>query len=141
MTQCAGLCYYDQKRKSTGKGTFAIVRLSTPLLKFRSLDELKETLLHEMIHAFLFVTKTRHERKDGADGHGPDFLEKMKEINKHTGLKLSVYHTFGDECDLARPHVWLCDGLCAKYKPYFGVVTRSNNRPPGPQDLMFSPDV
>ena len=70
------------------------MRLSLPLLKYRSLNELYETLLHELIHAWLFLTKNKHERNDGRDGHGPDFLEKMKEINEMTGLKLTVYHTF-----------------------------------------------
>jgi hypothetical protein len=42
---------------------------------------LLETLLHELIHAFLFVSKIRYERKDGVDGHGPDFISKMCEIN------------------------------------------------------------
>ena len=69
-----------------------------------------ETLLHEMIHAFLFVTKDRKTRNVGRDGHGPDFIEKMKEVNKTTGLHLTVRHTFRDEVDLAREHVWLCNG-------------------------------
>jgi hypothetical protein len=45
-----------------------------------------------MIHAWLFLTKTKHQRNDGVDGHGPDFIEKMIEINSVTGLRLSVYH-------------------------------------------------
>ena len=89
-------------RKSTGLGLFCVVRLSKPLLQYRALNELLETLLHELIHAWLFVTKTRHTRNDGADGHGPDFIEKMLEINETTGLKLSVYHTFLNEVDQAR---------------------------------------
>ena len=39
---------------------------------------------------------------------------------------------------MARGHVWLCDGKCAKNPPFFGVVMRSYNRPPGPQDWWFS---
>lgn len=57
------------------------VRLSKSLLQYRSYNELLETLLHELIHAFLFVSKIRYERKDGVDGHGPDFISKMCEIN------------------------------------------------------------
>ena len=80
-------------------GTFCVVRLSKPLLKYRSFDELLETLLHELIHAWLFLTKDRKTRDIGRDGHGPDFLAKMNEINNTTGLRLSVYHGFRDEVD------------------------------------------
>ena len=114
MTQCAGICYLDQATRRSGKGLFCIVRLSLPLLKYRSMNELYETLLHELIHAWLFLTKNKHERNDGHDGHGPDFLVKMREINDMTGLKLSVYHTFSEEVEQARGHVWLCDGKCSK---------------------------
>lgn len=56
------------------------------------------------------MTLDKYERNDGVDGHGPDFVKKMMEINKVTGLQLSVYHTFHDEVDRSREHVWLCDG-------------------------------
>ena len=69
-----------------------------------------ETLLHELIHAWLFLTKSDHEREDGDDGHGSDFIEKMLEINRVTGLNISVYHDFHDEVDNHRRHVWLCNG-------------------------------
>ena len=92
-----------------------------------------------MIHAFLFVTKSRHERNDGEDGHGPDFIEKMNEINKVTGFKLSVYHTFNEEVDVAREHIWLCTGkVCPTQKPYYGVVKRARNYPPNPSDWWFA---
>ena len=52
-----------------------------------------ETLLHEMIHAYLFVT----DGNDDHDGHGSAFHEHMYRINKETGTKISVYHNFHDE--------------------------------------------
>ena len=64
MTSCAGICYYD-------KGVCRI-NLSKPLLKLRKEHELLETLIHEMIHAHLFMTKPSYSR-DGTDGHGKDF--------------------------------------------------------------------
>lgn len=138
MTQCAGLCYLTDYRKSSGLGLFCTVRLSKPLLKYRSVNELLETLLHELIHAFLFVTKDRRSRDIGDDGHGPDFIEKMLEINEVTGLRLSVYHTFSNEVDQARKHVWLCNGKKCNRPPFFGVVKRARNMPPGPQDYWFA---
>ena len=58
MTSCAGLCRFQ------GSGGCDIA-LSEALLKFRSKKEVVETLLHEMIHAYLFVGQpppalTRH---------------------------------------------------------------------------------
>lgn len=48
-----------------------------------------------MIHAYLFTTDFNNAHQNG--GHGPNFLELMHEINKISGLKLSVYHHFHDE--------------------------------------------
>ncbi|CAH2251436.1 sprT-like domain-containing Spartan [Pelobates cultripes] len=44
------------------------------------------TLLHEMIHALLFVT---YNNKDH-DSHGPEFCKHMKRINCFTGANISV---------------------------------------------------
>jgi predicted SprT family Zn-dependent metalloprotease len=41
----------------------------------------QETLLHEMIHAYLFVTK----KIVGRDGHGVEFKRHMHRINNLTG--------------------------------------------------------
>lgn len=35
-------------------------------------------------------------------------------------------------------HWWRCNGICQKMKPYFGVVRRSSNSPPGPRDFWWS---
>ncbi|RXN01348.1 hypothetical protein EOD39_7077 [Acipenser ruthenus] len=43
-------------------------------------------LLHEMIHALLFVTLNNEDR----DGHGPEFCKHMNRINSATGTKISV---------------------------------------------------
>ena len=50
MTLCAGVCSYQYR------SGFCSIRLSVPLLKLRPRKDLVETLLHEMIHAYLFVT-------------------------------------------------------------------------------------
>lgn len=47
------------------------------VLQFRPNIELKETLLHEMIHAWMFLCKIR----DQGD-HGPRFQAKMHFINE-----------------------------------------------------------
>ncbi|KAK7071862.1 hypothetical protein SK128_003244 [Halocaridina rubra] len=124
MTLCAGVCCYE------GRGGLCSVRLSLPLLKLRPRKDLIETLLHEMIHAYLFVTANNRDR----DGHGPEFHKHMYRINNVAGTKISVYHTFHDEVDAYRQHIWQCNGPCRQRRPYFGLVKRSMNRAPGPRD-------
>lgn len=45
-----------------------------------------QTLLHEMIHALLFVTQNNRDR----DGHGPEFCKHMNRINQASGSKITV---------------------------------------------------
>ncbi|XP_047493042.1 DNA-dependent metalloprotease SPRTN-like [Penaeus chinensis] len=124
MTLCAGVCSYE------GRGGLCSIRLSLPLLKLRPRKDMIETLLHEMIHAYLFVTANNRDR----DGHGPEFHKHMYRINGVAGTKISVYHSFHDEVDQYRQHIWQCDGPCRHRRPYFGLVKRSMNRVPGPRD-------
>ena len=92
-----------------------------------------ETLLHEMIHAFLFVTDNNRDR----DGHGPEFHKHMYRINAATGAAISVYHTFHDEVALYKQHWWRCSGPCTKKAPFYGFVKRAMNRAPGPADRWW----
>ncbi|CAI5509837.1 unnamed protein product [Closterium sp. Naga37s-1] len=55
MTLCAGVCMYD--------GALCRIRLSAPLLQYRPVSDLKATLLHEMIHAFIFLCRPSHSRE------------------------------------------------------------------------------
>lgn len=108
MTMCAGLCRYDVR------GGGCEIALSESLLRYRSKQEVVETLLHEMIHAFLFVgdpTQRDH------DAHGPNFCSHMARINALLGLHITVYHTFHEEVKLFKRHVWQCQGKCKNWKP------------------------
>lgn len=127
MTVCAGLCSYSPRQG------FCSIRLSVPLLKLRPRKDFVETLLHEMIHAYLFVT----DGNDDHDGHGPAFHSHMHRINKATGTNISVYHSFHDEVALYKQHWWKCNGPCVSRKPFYGLVKRSMNRAPGPNDLWW----
>ncbi|XP_062857896.1 DNA-dependent metalloprotease SPRTN isoform X2 [Trichomycterus rosablanca] len=124
MTLCAGVCSYE------GRGGLCSIRLSEPLLKLRPRKDLVQTLLHEMIHALLFVTQNNRDR----DGHGPEFCKHMNRINKATGTKITIYHSFHDEVDVYRQHWWRCNGPCQNRKPFFGYVKRAMNRAPSAQD-------
>ena len=125
MKLCAGLFEVNNQLMK--------IKLSQPLLQFRSNKEIKETLLHEMIHAFLHINK----KEDSRDGHGNFFKEKMNEINKKTGLNITVYHSFHDEVDYFKTHIWRCNGKCKYEYPYYGYVKRSMNRAPGKNDRWF----
>ncbi|KAI7869930.1 SprT-like family-domain-containing protein [Spinellus fusiger] len=127
LTLCAGLCCYQP-------GGLCTIKLSEPLLKLRPAKDLLNTLLHEMIHAYLFITKGHNQH----DGHGPDFLAMASDINKRAGTCITVYHNFKDEVDYYRQHHWQCQGPCQYRPPYFGLVKRSMNRPPQMADAWFS---
>ncbi|XP_026700761.1 sprT-like domain-containing protein Spartan isoform X4 [Athene cunicularia] len=109
------------------------IRLSEPLLKLRPRKDLVETLLHEMIHALLFVTNNDKDR----ESHGPEFCKHMRRINRLTGANVTIYHTFHDEVDLYRQHWWRCNGPCQNRRPYFGYVKRSMNRAPSARDFWW----
>lgn len=127
MTTCAGICSYHSR------GGLCRITLSEPLLKLRPRKDLVETMLHEMIHAYLFVTRNNRDR----DGHGPEFHKHMYRINAEAGTNITVYHDFHDEVNLYKQYIWRCDGPCQRWKPYFGIVKRATNRAPGPYDRWF----
>ncbi|XP_067273404.1 DNA-dependent metalloprotease SPRTN [Pseudorasbora parva] len=128
MTLCAGVCSYE------GRGGLCSIRLSEPLLKLRPRKDLVQTLLHEMIHALLFVTQNNRDR----DGHGPEFCKHMNRINQASGTNITVYHSFHDEVDVYRQHWWRCDGPCQNRRPFFGYVKRAMNRPPSARDPWWA---
>jgi len=128
MYTCAGICRYSPRER------FCTIGISIPLLKLRPRKDLVETLLHEMIHAFLFIT----DNNDNHDGHGPEFHKHMYRINAATGAAISVYHTFHDEVELYKQHWWRCDGPCTQRPPFYGFVKRTMNRAPGARDRWWA---
>lgn len=71
IARCPGMC------DCTEEGICEI-RLSEPLLKFRSNADVKNTLLHEMIHAYLYFSSNLTDHSY----HGPGFRAVMNAINK-----------------------------------------------------------
>ncbi|MEW5296974.1 MAG: hypothetical protein WDW36_000215 [Sanguina aurantia] len=125
MTLCAGVCEYQ-------KGSGCRIKLSEPLLKFRPVSDLKTTLLHEMIHAFLCLGGGKLDR----DSHGPQFLAKMAAINQAKcpdperpgpGYQITVYHTMNEEVAFYRKHWW----ECSRCKD---TIKRAMNRQPQAAD-------
>lgn len=127
MTSCAGICTFHPRNRQ------CVISLSAPLLKLRPRKDLVETLLHEMIHGYLFLTNNNRDR----DGHGPEFCKHMDRINREAGTRITIYHSFHEEVKLYQQHWWRCNGPCQKRAPYFGMVRRSMNRAPGPNDFWW----
>jgi predicted SprT family Zn-dependent metalloprotease len=129
MTSCAGICYLKQD--------IIIIRLSRKLLQLRPFSDTINTLLHEMIHAYLFLTAPRSTYIDRG-GHGPAFQHMADLINTRSGSAITTFHSFTDEVREYRKHVWRCEGRCREWPPYFGWVRRAMNRPPQPADRWFA---
>lgn len=127
MTTCAGLCRWSPRNR------LCEIRLSKPLLSLRPRKDLVETLLHEMIHALLFVCNI----DDNHESHGDIFHHNMFRINKEGGCKITVYHSFHDEVRFYKRHVWRCNGPCVNHSPFYGIVRRATNRAPGPNDFWY----
>ena len=79
MTLCAGVCSYQYR------SGFCSIRLSVPLLKLRPRKDFVETLLHEMIHAYLFVTGKFISL------HTVNLLKRLAGINFFRGYKCRYY--------------------------------------------------
>lgn len=83
LCHVTGICY---QRKSPVDGSrCCTIWLSKPLLELRTRKDLVETLLHQMVHADLFLNK-----KLTTTRHGPIFEEKMHEINQKAGTNITV---------------------------------------------------
>ncbi|KAJ8105541.1 hypothetical protein OPT61_g10112 [Boeremia exigua] len=141
LTLCAGICELS-KDPVSNKFTRIRLKLSTPLLQYRPRSDTINTLLHEAIHAYFFITTSwKHIRGDDGTGHGAGFQLLADAINNHGNYDITIYHTFHDEVDSYRTHVWQCDGPCKTQPPYFGQVKRSMNRAPGRADTWWATHV
>uniref|UniRef100_A0A8D9DSC8 Protein with SprT-like domain at the N terminus n=1 Tax=Cacopsylla melanoneura TaxID=428564 RepID=A0A8D9DSC8_9HEMI len=138
MTTCAGVCRFKGRRDRFGRGIGEVaISLSEPLLKLRPRSDLVNTLLHEMIHAYLFLFTENPNRAD-RDDHGQEFQQHMQRINKEAGTKITIYHSFHDEVKLYKTHWWQCNGPCKARPPFYGLVKRATNRAPGKSDFWFA---
>ncbi|KAI6848209.1 hypothetical protein KC332_g2715 [Hortaea werneckii] len=138
LTLCAGICELVRDPDNGNKYSRIRLKLSEPLLKYRPRGDVINTLLHEAIHSYFFITTSwRHSRGDDGTGHGAGFLLLADAVNNHGGYQVTVYHTFHDEVDSYRTHIWQCDGACRSQAPFFGLVKRSMNRAPAKTDTWW----
>lgn len=131
----AGLC--ELIKDDQGEYRRVRVKLSSALLQFRPRSDMVNTLLHEAIHAYFFITTVFAHVRDPTGGHGPGFQRLASAINNHGGYDINQFHEFHDEVDSFRRHVWQCDGPCREQPPHYGLVKRVMNRPPGKTDIWW----
>ena len=96
---------------ATPKSPKREIRLSVPLLTpllartpFGT-NELVRTVAHEMIHQWQYDILKRRPN------HGPDFLRKMREMNRDGALAITVYHALKQEVQALSRFAWRC-GRC-----------------------------
>jgi hypothetical protein len=129
MTASAGIFY----SRSGQWGRKPEIRLSEPLHQLRPRHDLVDSLLHEMIHAYIYVMG----EPDTFDGHGSSFHRHKDRVNKEGGCSIDVYHNWHKEVKFQRKHVWKCNGPCKDRAPFYGTCSRPVNRPPGPSDNWY----
>eukprot|EP01084_Bolivina_argentea_P052450 96353_1 len=115
MYSNSGYCYQIRQ--------LCYIYLSKPILEYTSTKEIIETLIHEMIHSYLFkYDQHKYDRSD----HGKRFISIMNAINYCTkGIKIDIYHYCHKELDIIKLTIFQCNGICQK------VVETPNNKPPG----------
>lgn len=123
MLENAGYC--QQKRDN-----ICYIYLSKPILQYRPTKDIIETLLHEMIHAFLFIFDIHsHDRSD----HGKRYIAIMNAINYCLkGVKIEIYHYCNDECEHIKLTIFQCNGHCQK------IIERPKNKPPGKHEKWWN---
>ncbi|OCT62311.1 hypothetical protein XELAEV_18043392mg [Xenopus laevis] len=125
MTRSSGQCVHSMNENGDCKG--CVIELSQPILELRPRRDTVESLLHEMIHAFLCARNQR----DPDDPHGKNFLKIMEVINRKVGTNITIEHSFDEEVEALKKHWWTCDGPCQK------VVKRTRNMVPSSKERWF----
>lgn len=106
IARSAGMCCFVEQGRCE-------IRLSEPLLKSRSTADLKNTLLHEMVHAYLYV---KYNKKDHGY-HGPSFADAVNAINSSSkedlqkpngGYNVTFSHDFSKGLHSHGVGQWIC---------------------------------
>lgn len=115
LTSTAG-AYYRQKKT---------IKLSERLIQQRPRSDLVNTLLHEMIHAFV------HQKQLPGRSHGHHFTAIMNRINKAAGTDITVFHSWRAEVKALKKFHWRCTGdICQAYGPTRGTISLPTQRKP-----------
>lgn len=105
----------------TRHGSGRVIRLSLPLLYRQSLDEIRDTLAHEMIHQWQFDVKKCNP------SHGREFRRVMKIMNED-GLSVTIYHTLTKEVEALSKYSWQCQKCGRSYHRQRKSLSSQNHR-------------
>lgn len=114
MTDSAGLTRF------TGADDDIVICLSRPLLDKAKRSDIVETLLHEMIHAYLMVIG-----REDYEEHGRRFMAELDRLNKALGVRMECEHDIDTDTEALKPYLWRCNGRCEAEQ------RRANKREPG----------
>ena len=124
LTSCAG--NFHGKRATDLTEQEAYMQLSVKLLWNQKSLSCIETLVHEMIHAYIFVMQIKD-----SSSHGNNFKTWMQRIRRSTGINVTITHDYHDQVNAQKVFVWRCNGICRSMKYFnYGFVKRAMNRPP-----------
>lgn len=98
------------------------IYLSSSLLEMCDRTEILYVLLHEMIHAYLIITKEQFH-----SNHGIYFQQKLREINTKENFSIPLFNLSTDH---SHSHEWVCSQC-------FLTIYRDRNHPPSPLDLWW----
>lgn len=108
------------------------IKLSERLIQQRPRADLVNTLLHEMIHAYV------HQKGLPGRSHGTSFLVHMNRINKAAATDITVFHSWRDEVKALKKYHWRCTGdICQAYGPTRGTISLPTRRKPNRFDHSF----
>lgn len=86
-----------------------LIRLSAPLLRDQSEQEIIGTLAHEMIHQWQFDILKRRPN------HGPDFRRIMAVMNRD-GMGITIRHTLDEAVQALAKYLWQCQQCGRDYQ-------------------------
>jgi len=94
QTSCSGITFRDRR----------LISISRPILGDPRMDrsELVNTVLHEMIHAHLFI----EGHDEDSVNHGPRFRHHMRRINEAGGHRITVDHAAAAR--VVPRYGWMC---------------------------------
>ncbi len=121
LTRTAGVFWWKQRRDAPLEYG---IRLSLPLLGDRPLSDVKATLAHEMIHAWVSL-----HLEDLNHGHGVFFRTKMDQLNRQTSdFRVTRYHTFTDEVRRQAKYRWDCVDCGTVYRRQRNSINPKRHR-------------